>query len=301
MQWKPHYIFLLNTFLILTIYSQCQLPDFSKSPGMDKGDSVQITSLIRTGVKIKRSRVVCWFPRDSMPLQQMNEIADSINSGVEAAEKMIAAPQDWQAHPYNQPYVFYFRKDTIISHASLAGFVSISFWRIKEGKAPWLHEAVHEILYAKKDKWFSKEITDSFYNKNAPKWLFEGLADYLSQEVSHIRKLTFYDVFSGTTNPNTDSLFIKDMKSTTGQYILAFIGAKGVMPELYSVNRRFFAPAFYHGSCSFVKFIAEHYGLALLLKANSAFTREQETIEHATGRSLPDLKHEWLKKINLIN
>lgn len=300
MQWIQRYIFLLNIFTFSTKPAANQVTDFSRVPSLHEGDSIHIVSLITNGIEIKRNRVVCWFPNDSLTIERMNGIADTINTGIAAVEKLIGSPLAWQAHPHNQPYIFYFRRDSIISHASMAGFVSISFWRIKEGKAPWLHEAVHEILYAKENKWFSKEISDSFYYKNITQWLYEGIADYISQQVSSLNNLPVYDVFSGVINPDSDSLFVENMKTANSQYILSFIGIKGVMPELSSANRRLYAPGFYHGSCSFVKFIADRYGVELLLKAISTYNKEQETIERTTGLSMKELKKEWLRKLNLL-
>jgi hypothetical protein len=277
----------------------CQIPDFSKVPNVYKGDSLNITYLINNGVKIINGKVIAWFPKDSLSEKRMNEITVMINDGIRAAEKFINAPLPWQVHPPNAPYTFYFRFDRFVSHASNAGFMSIPFWRIKEDKAPWLHEAMHEMLYSKSESMLSGSMTEKEQNEKIPLWLYEGLPDYISLQVSILEKIPKFDVFSNSASTDFDSLFVKDMSSEKGRYILSFIGTKGIMPELSSNDRAMYAPAFYHGSCSFAKYIAENYGIEIMLSGISSFGEEHETIEKLAGKPLEILKKEWLGKLKI--
>lgn len=293
-----YFCFLIISLIILnSLFSQ--IPDFSKIPGLDNGDSLNITYLINNGVKVPRGEVIAWFPKDSLSEKRMNEIADMINIGISSAEKFIRTPLPWQIHQPGDPYTFYFRFDRFISHASGAGFISIPFWRIKDGKAPWLHETMHEMLGTKSGSWFSTNVTEKEWSANMPLWLFEGVPDYISLEVSLSENLPWFDVFSNNYQIDTDSLFVKEIMLDKGSYILSFIGKKGVMPELFSNDRIQYAPAFYHGSCSFVKYLGEHYGLKILLEGISSFKQEQETIEKLTGKPLEILKKEWLDKMGM--
>jgi len=291
--------FPLTTVLtvILTNPLFSQLPDFAKISNLHQGDSLNISYLIAHGVKTASGKTICWFPVDSLPEKRMNEIADMINTGIKAAEKFIHAPLPWQAHSTTEPYTFYFRLDSFVSHASGSGFVSIPFWRIKNDKAPWLHEAIHEMLNTKTLGWFNPAIKEEEWSKNMPLWLFEGLPDYISQKVSQLENLPRFDVFSKSNSFNVDSLFTSDIKSEKGVYILSFIGTKGVMPELSSKDRSLYAPAFYHGSCSFVQYIATHYDFKIFLDAISSFGEEHAIIEKRTGKPLAILKKEWLSKL----
>jgi len=277
----------------------CQIPDFSKVPNLYKNDSAGITRLINNGEKISSGKAVCWFPKDSLSEEQMTAITAMIDKGISAAEKFINAPLPWQGHAINEPYTFYFRFDSIISHASAAGFVSISFWRIKSGKAPWLHEALHEMLDTNTGSWFSPSVSEDEANKEMPLWLFEGLPDYISAKVSQQENLPWFDVFSRSSRTNIDSIFMEDMKSDKASYILSFIGKKGILPELDSKDRILYAPAFYHGSSSFVGYIADKYGIEILLNAISSFGKEQEKIEEVTGKQIDILKREWIDKMGI--
>ena len=291
-------------FLFFVTHAFSQVPDFSKVPTMWDADSANITDLVHHGVKIEKKKAICWFPRDSLTVQRMNEIADTINMGIIAAEKLIGAPLPWQVHRFNEPYIFYFRLDSFVSHASGAGFVSIPFWRIKNQKAPWLHEAMHEMLNTTNGDWDDTTITtEENSKKNMPLWLLEGLPDYVSVEVSRINHLQWYDVLSRSSRMNIDSIFIQELKrpTDTTSYILSYVGEKGLLPELFTKDRGLYAPAFYHASGSFVHFIAENYGLDTLLAAISSFQKENETIEKLTGKPLAVLKQQWLQKLGINN
>jgi hypothetical protein len=289
----------IGLLVLLARPSIGQVPDFSKVPNIWEGDSLNIANLVNNGIKITKGKAICWFPKDSLSEETMNQIVDTINIGIAAAGKFINAPLTWQMHPMDEPYVLYFRSDRFISHASCFGFVSIPFWRIKSGKAPWLHEVLHEMLYSKNDKWFSPGMTEKFANENMPLWLYEGLPDYIAMQVARQNHLTHFDVFSNSNSANADSLFLEDMRSPNASYIILHIGSKGVMPELSSENRINYAPGFYHGSGSLVQFIADNYGLNVLLTAISLSGREQESIETATGKPLTALKKEWLDKLKI--
>lgn len=294
---KYHNI-LLITLLITGIPAISQPPDFSKVPNLYPGDSANIVQLINTGVKISADNVVAWFPRDSLSPQRMQGIVDTLSRGIAAAEKLIKAPHEWQVKTKEIPYTFFFRRDTIISHASDAGFVSISFWRIKQGKAPWLHEALHEMLNTRAGNWVNESIPEKEWTENMPLWLAEGLPDYISLEVSTKNKLPMFDVFSRSFQVNPDSTCRSDLNGNKADSILRFIGTKGVMPELSGKDRQLYAPTFYHCSCSFVKYIAERVGIDPLLNAIAAYPNEIETLEKQAGVPMAELKKHWLNKIS---
>jgi hypothetical protein len=291
---QKHMRFLLAVLLTISVKTMGQIPNFSIIPNLWEGDSVGITHLINNGTKLSKGRIIAWFPKDSLSAKRMNEILDTINIGVVAAEKFIKAPHAWQVHQKGMPYTFYFRSESFISHASGAGFVSIPFWRIKQGKAPWLHEALHEMLNTNAGNWFNESIPEDVWIKNMPLWLSEGLPDYISMQVSENLMLRRFDVFANSLLINVDSVCREDLKGSKADSILLFIGTRGALTGLFDKDRRLYAPTFYHCSCSFVKFLAEKVGVDPLVASHAAYPREIEELEKRISPSLDESKKSWL-------
>lgn len=297
---KRHFLSLIATTFVLTAFvyvrAQSQTPKFYTAPFIQAGDSTNIMKLIKNGSQRSKKNVVAWFPKDSLSAKRMDEILDTLVIGITAAERLIKTPQKWQVHQKGTPYTFYFRLDSLVSRSSGAGFVSIPFWRIKQGKAPWLHEAVHEMLNTKNGNWSNDSITLDVVAKNSPLWLSEGLPEYISQTVSQKNKLPFFDVQSKSFLTNVDSVCREDLKGKLADSVLSYIGKKGVLLALFGKERRLYAPAFYHCSCSFVKYLTEQYGIDPLVASLAAYPREMEELEKRIHSSLDDLKKAWLIK-----
>lgn len=279
-----------------------ELPDFTKiklSCYLHKDDSLGITNLVLNGTKVINGKTICWFPKDSLSDSQMSEIAKHIDRGITLAQDFIHAPATWQAYP-NGSYTFYFRPGNFGSHASLCGFISIPLWRIKSDQAPWLHEVFHEMLNHKAGAWQTTEDIVEWEN-NVPLWLLEGLPEYFANEVSSLNSIPKFDPHSKSYRTNADSLFLIDLRTEKGKLALTNIGAKGAGPNRINIelllDRKLYAPAFYHGSASFLKYIADTYGLEVLLKTLSSFKGENETIEKLTGKSISRLKGDWISKL----
>jgi hypothetical protein len=292
-------VFFLTLLCIIGIQAMSQVPHFVTVPNLHPGDSVAISHLVNNGTKLSKGKVIAWFPKDSLSTERMDQIADTLNIGVTAAESLIKAPLAWQVHQKDMPYTYYFRLDSFISHASDAGFVSIPFWRIKQGKAPWLHEALHEMLNTKAGNWISQSIPEEVWASNIPLWLSEGLPDYISMQVSQNLKLPLYNVFSNSflTLNNIDSICKKDLEGSKADSILFFIGRKGALTALFGKERRLYAPTFYHCSCSFVKYLAESVGLDPLVASLAAYPKEMEELEKWLSMPIGKLKEKWLIKI----
>jgi hypothetical protein len=275
-----------------------QTPDFSAVPNLKPGDSQGITNLINNGVEARKGKVIAWFPKDSLSEAQVGMILDTLNIGVIAAERVIKAPLAWQVHQEAEPYTFYFRLDSFVSHASGAGFVSIPFWRIKQGRAPWLHEAIHEMLNTNAGNWTNASVPDEVWANNMPLWLSEGLPDYITLRVSQDYNLPQYDVFTNSFQTNVDSACKEDLKGVRADSILSYIGKKGAMEALFGNDRRLYAPTFYHCSCSFVKYLAEEVQVDKLIASLAAYPKEMEKLEASAVPSVAALKKRWLIKIN---
>jgi len=285
-------VLVTSILLIVSNQSFSQVPDFSKALyRISPEDSVNITYLVNTGVQIKKGRTIAWFPKDSLSEKHMNELVDTINLGIAAAEKFIGAPLSWQYHQKDEPFTYFFRLDTFIAHTN-GGFISIRFDLVRKGTAPWLHEVMHEMLDAKADD----SIPRSAWRENMPQWLVEGLPEYISREVYKQLGWTYFDL-SRKVIIDMDRACKDDLKEENGKYALSYIGKKGRMDNLATTDRLKYAFAFYHCSCSFTKYLVEQKGFAPLLHSLSASPYVQQEYEKSTHSSLDILKSSWLKKL----
>lgn len=278
----------------------CQMLMLIGSTAMAQGwgdnDSLRVIQLHQRGVQVERDRIVAWFPTDSLSRQRMEGIADTLNRGVLQAEQLIGAPFHWQEFS-GKPITFYFSPEKFISHASWDGLVFIPFWRIKAGQSPWLHEALHIIFRSNKGSWgnVSREERAAMM----PLWLTEGLPDYVDMKIAYERKFHRFDLWKDGGLLKTDSSCRSKLSGAQGAYILKFVGSPGTPPELFGEHRSQYAPTFYNCSSSFVKFIADQYGLEVLVEGIADFQKEHQVIEKLTGKTMGQIKQAWSDKVLL--
>lgn len=283
----------MKAYVILVfIFTAC----LAKAQGWGDNDSLRVIHLHEKGVKIEKGRVVAWFPKDSLTISRMQSIVDTLNLGVIEVEALMGAPLSWQVYA-NKPVVYYFSPERFISHASWTGFVFIPFWRIKEGKSPWLHEALHILLRTNKGSW--SDVSFEERKELMPLWLTEGLPDYLESKTSHLNQLPRFDLWGDGGFTMTDASCRSKLESPNGDYVLEYIGREGPLPELFGENRRDYSPIFYNCSFSFNKYIGEKYGQEVLLAAIAEFKQEHQVIELQTGKTIEQLKLDWLEEIRM--
>ncbi|MFZ1805657.1 MAG: hypothetical protein WAU36_00455 [Cyclobacteriaceae bacterium] len=283
----------MKTCLILFLLSFSLI---SKAQGWGDNDSLRVIHLHDNGVKIEKGRVIAWFPKDSLSMAKMKRIVDTLNLGITKVEVLIDAPFSWQVYA-NKPVVYYFSPEKFISHASWTGYVFIPFWRIKEGKSPWLHEALHILLRTNTGSW--SDVSFEERKELMPLWLTEGLPDYLESKTSYMNQLPRFDLWNDGGFTMTDASCLSKLNGKNGDYVLEYIGREGPLPELFGENRREYSPIFYNCSFSFNKYIGEKYGQGVLLGAISNFKNEHQVIESKTGRTIAQLKEDWLREIRM--
>ncbi len=278
------------TFLAVLIFIGLS----AMAQGWGDNDSLRMIALHHRGVKVESTRVVAWFPADSLPHIRMNAILDTLNRGIAKAEEFLGSPFAWQVFAEKQ-IVFYFSPERFISHASWDGQVFIPFWRLKSGQSPWLHEALHIIFRSKKGSW--GDVSREERAAMMPLWLTEGLPDYADMKIVHQENFSRFDLWKDGGLLKTDSSCRGKLLGEHGEYILKFVGSPGTPPELFGEHRGQYAPAFYNCASSFVKFISDQYGVGVLVEAIAEFKNEHHVIEQRTGKSIEQIKQEWIDKV----
>jgi hypothetical protein len=276
---KIFYTLSLCFVLTITAYSQ--------------DDSTRVAQLTKYGQKYQRGKAILWVYRDSLSVQRINEILDTLNLGISKANKFIHAPMPWQKYA-DAPVTFFLCNDDFVPHASVDGFVFMPLRRFTNNKALWLHEAMHILLRSKKGNW--NEAPQHVTVEKMPMWLTEGLPEYIAIKLSHDNGFYRYDAWRDGGYLRVDSSCAIKLRGDNGAPVLNYIGRPGVMLELFGKSRPVYAPTFYNCSCSFTKYLVERFGIESLLKAIAEFGNEEKTFENLTSENLETLKKAWLLK-----
>jgi len=256
--------------------------------------------LEQEGVACEGRHVVAWFSvaaaakSPALAEPERRVIVDRLDRGVAAAKRFIGKP-NWSFCDDSRVY-FYFPDANFISHAPGGNTVYIPLWRIREDKAPWLHEAMHILLEADGEDWLAQP--GEFAAARMPLWLQEGLADALAMEISAREGLAYYSPLIDVPAEKLDEFAASQVRSCPdSNRLLAYIGGRGKMPELFGERRVEYAVAFYAASASFVRFIAKQHGYPSLIEAVLKFDHEHEELERLMGESLISVKQSWLRAI----
>ena len=106
-------------------------------------DSVRIAFVTANGKAYRSAGVIVWAPSDSLDARWLASFVDSLGSSLAQLKTLMGGSYPWQRLG-DRPVVFYFSPGRFVSHASGRDAVFISLNRVRQGNAPFLHEASHE-------------------------------------------------------------------------------------------------------------------------------------------------------------
>jgi hypothetical protein len=262
-------------------------------------DSLHVAAL-RSGVSVAGRRVVAWFPRDSVPAGHMRALVDSLDAALPALQRFVGGPYPWQRLG-NGRVTYYFAPGRFVPHTSDSA-VFIPLWRMKAGAAPHLHETVH-VLTLPSAPYYPWELGDSVVvarvRARLPLWLAEGYADYVAKGVAAELPFNEGNGLATGTHAQVDSICAERLRGPRGAEVARYVGAPGVLPALFTTDRNEVAPTFYACSSSFTKFLAERTDAPFLasLFPHIIAGGMEARLRARTGRTLPDLRREWLERI----
>ena len=147
--------------------------------------------------------------------------------------------------------------------------------RVRERRAPYLHETVHALVPARGDR----------------TWLSEGLACYLESYVAETRRGYDAHVFARAGDSGIHAEARRTLATAAGRAVLPWVGAAGSPPRLEE-DRDGVARPYYVLSHSLVKHVVEAAGLAAVVRALVA--SEPGALEAQTGRSETAWRESWL-------
>jgi hypothetical protein len=267
-------------------------------------DSSRIAWLEQHGRTVRGRYAIVVAPADSVAEVAQRALTDTLDRGVTALRKLMGAPHPWQRIA-ERPVKFYVSPDRFISHASGQDVVLVPLGRARNGTAPFLHEASHELLFARAPftPWeYADTLVANKMDERWPLWLFEGLPDYLAQAVAASEHLHEGDVFTVGGLAVVDSVCAARANANPRRAeLLRVVGATGRVDALFTTDRATVAPAFYACAQSMTKFLVERVGVRQIVALFPAIKTGswEKDLGQAAGMPLVELRRRWLDKLGL--
>ena len=257
-------------------------------------DGKRVQSLVKGGSRIEGPHVIVYFP-PSLSRADADALVKRLDPAVEGLWRQVGI-HDWQAVPKGK-ITYYLHDDAFVAHASGRSAVFVPMARVKDGRAPFLHEATHELLASKRRM---SAAGGSATPVRYPLWLTEGMADYVARVVADQLGIIEEGPFGPRTISEADALCAERARKPDGAKMLPFVGTNGVPDVLFTTDRARFAPTFYACSLSFTKHLAEHIGLdALINLFGLTPTDLVARMDGVVGRPLPVVVTEWRTRLGL--
>lgn len=271
----------------------------------DARDSAHVAWLKIHGRRMTGRQVVLWAPADSMSVEWQTALLDSLDRGITELRRLIG-PRPWQRIG-SRPLHYYLVPERIISHASGKDVVFISLVHVRNGRAPFLHEAGHELL-APPPPFAYDEFPDTVQAEAMfqamPYWLVEGLPDVLAQLASSAAHTTEGDVFTIGGLAKADSTCAARLVDNPYRSeILRAIGGQGGVDALFTTDRVKVAPTFYACAQSMTKFVSELIGMEQTVELFPAIKSRNwaATLERAAGMPLAAIRARWQAHLGIVN
>ncbi|MGD9903499.1 MAG: hypothetical protein AB7U83_08505 [Vicinamibacterales bacterium] len=222
-------------------------------------DGARIAALEKAGRRIEGRSMVVWHPV-SLPPSNADRLLRRLDPAIAALRARVGT-HPWQVVP-TERITFYLSDDTFVSHATGKAAVFVPMARVLDGRAPYLHEAAHELLASSA---VDPAPPGGGPPQRRPLWLTEGLPDYVAELVATEVGMTETGPFATGGLRGADTVCADRARTADGATMLPFVGGPGRPDVLFTTDRARFAPTFYTCALSFTKFLADRAGLDALV------------------------------------
>ena len=287
---------LAGAMLLLYAPAMGQQPDGSRATV----DAERANELFEGGRYVEGEQVVVWFVQE-FPRADAETLTRQLDPAILALRRLIGA-HEWQ-RDRGQKLRYYLRADDFIAHFDGRGGLHMAVARIRNGIAPFLHEAAHELLTPRGALWaveFSSLTSFLDLSSSRPAWLEEGAATYLAQTVAGKTGFKEQDPFFRLPGlDDIDSDCATRVNAAEGRAMVGYMGVSRAPSELVSPERGKYAPVFYSCACSFTKYVVERTSLERVVNLFPLIPdrKVDSELERITGRSTSELRSEWLRSI----
>jgi hypothetical protein len=258
-------------------------------------DATRIATLAATGRKLEGAHVVVWVP-PALPEVEAAALVARLDRAVPALRALVGT-HDWQALGAG-PLTYYVADDAFVSHATGRGALFVPVRRVRDGTAPLMHEALHELLASTRR---GSVGADARSTVRLPLWLTEGLPEYIAQRVADDLGLPEPGPFASGGLRAVDETCAGRARTADGAAMLGFIGRPERPALLFTTDRARYAPTFYSCALSFTRFLVARAGLERVIALFGLPPAEAvRRLEDVARRPLADVRAAWLRTIGLL-
>jgi len=284
---------LKNIFLSLTailIFATVFFSQEGRLADRIAADNAISNQLRQEGVKYETKRAILWVEKNGLTQKELEEFGKLVNQGILDIEKYTGIKFDKKYYQADKLEYFINSKPGI-SRGTIESkpFIYLPLVRVKEKKAPYLHETAHKIAY--------KSIEAL--------WMAEGFCSYVQTYVA--KRYGGYNANPfNPENIDIDQLAKNHLKTDAGKKLLSLIGLNGSPLRMNAEQREPYRPIFedrrvsarifYNLSESFVQFLVAKIGLKKLIKIFDSADMQFNSMK-ITGKNVDDWKADWLKSL----
>jgi len=253
-------------------------------------DGKRVAALEKDGSRLEGENVIVFFPK-SLTRPAAEAIVKQLDPGVAGLWRTVGT-YDWQAVK-KKKITYYLSDDAFVAHASGRAAVFVPMARVQDGRAPYLHEATHELLASNRRNGGAEPAA-------RPLWLTEGLPEYVARVVAADVGMVERGPWDTPTIAGVDAICTERGHTPDGATMIPFVGSNNRPDVLFTTDRSRFAPTFYTCSFSFVKSLVDHVGMKALVDLFSVPPAETNArLDRLGGKKLAEWRREWLQSVKL--
>jgi hypothetical protein len=257
-----------------------------------KDDGNRVAALEKDGFRLEGEHVILWCPA-SLARPDAEKLLERLNPGVAGLWRRVGT-HAWQAMPRGR-ITYYLSEDAFVAHASGRGAVFVPMARVRDGRAPFLHEATHELLASTR-----MDRPSGGPRMLRPLWLTEGMPDYIARLVAADLGVTEVGPFDTPTIAGADAICAERARTPDGATMIPYIGTNERPDVLFTTDRSRFAPTFYTCSLSLVNYLAGQVGLNELIDLFAYGPTDMNArLEKLHGKTLAEWRAEWRRLVKL--
>jgi hypothetical protein len=276
------------SLFVLSVY----LPQTQPAPPDNLTKSAAIVAELQdSGVKVERPRAVVYFQPGLLSAADQERWADLISDGMTNIERLLRVS-------FGETRLEYYISGKVTETSFSFGWIPgnrpprtyLASDRVQRGAAPYLHEAVHHLVFR-----YTPRRTIGPQHL----WMFEGFASYVEGAVVTRFGGVAGHVFDTAGNESIDADARAALQMPRGRELLAYVGRASMPPDLS--DRAQVAKPFYVLSQSLTKYLIDVVGLDAFVRSllpdllNAA--QFDADVARLSGKPLDRLRADWLERL----